>query len=999
MKINVNMPGLIKYLGVFLFSLFLHLSVFAQQKVNGRVTAEGKNLAGVVVKVKNGTAVTQTDEQGNFSLDATDGATLVFSYIGFQNKEIVLSAGQQTLQAELLRADNEIEEVAVIGYGSQKVKDLTGAVSTLKAESFKDQPILQAASALQGRVAGVAVTQNSGAPGGEAKVRIRGSNSISGGNQPLYVVDGIALSSFGLQDLNVNDIETMDVLKDASATAVYGSRGANGVIMITTKKGRVGTTKVAYDGFLNFNASPKKYDLLNAFDYAERANLMMGSQVIKNPESYIGNSTDWQSLLFRKTQTHNHQLTISGGNDKAKFYVSGFYMNQQGTLINTDQQRYGIRSNTDITINDKLSIGINLYGQRTENHNNGVLTSKANPIMASIAWAPTESVWEDESLGLYNKNGISPIWINPYLTAMETDDNSFSNVASLNGNLKYKITDWLTFTSNVGLDMNLTKSASVASDWISPGNMKSSQGYAENYAFQNSNVLTFNKSFNQDHNLTVTAVEEHTYSTSNNFLAGGSGLTTLSNGYYNLGLNAAQSISSGYSKWALLSYMGRVNYNFKGKYLATASYRRDGSSKFQNKNKWSNFPSFSLGWNAIEEDFIQDLNVFSSLKLRAGWGMTGNQAIGPYETLGPLNPVNYSYGGVTSYQGYTIGNPTAADLKWETTKQLDVGIDFGFFDNRLSITADYYNKDTEDLLLSTPIDRYLGGGVMWQNVGAVNNRGFEVGINASPIERENFSWTTSLNGSYNKNKVVSLSQGEDMIKRPKMGGGFINSEIQVVKEGEALGAFYLIPWEGVHQQDDPATKSKAGDYKYTDVDGNGSIGYEDMIIAGNATPTLQWGFNNNLNYKNWELNLFIQGASGHQIFNATYAAASIVTSDVSYPTLAELKGAWTPENPSNVWASANSTAKQYVESTQFLQDAGFARLKNISLTYKLPTSVLKFAGANITFSAQNLLTITKYKGLDPESTSTSANSDTDLGIDLGAYPSPKSYTVRLNLTF
>ncbi len=982
-----------------LLFLLVQFQVFAQQKISGKVTSQGGNLQGVVVKVKGAQAAAQTDNEGNFTIEASAGATLTFSYVGYQTRELALSPSQSTVRIELNADEAVIDEVVVVGYGTQKAKDLTGAIATLKSENFKDQPILQAASALQGRVAGVSVSQNSGAPGGEAKIRIRGSNSISGSNDPLYIVDGVAMISFSLQALNPNDIETMDVLKDASATAVYGSRGANGVVIITTKKGKSGATKVAYDGFVNFNAAPKRYDLLSPAEYANMANLFAGKTVFPDANNYQGPSTDWQSELFKKSSTQNHQVSLSGGGEKARFFVSGFLMDQNGTLVNTGQKRFGLRSNTDITVNDRVTVGINLFGQRTENHNNAQLFAKGNPIMASVVWAPTESIWEDEANGLYNRTGISPIWVNPYLTAMETNEDNFGNAANLNGNVKYRITDWLTFTSNVGLDMNLSKAASLGNDWVSPGNMRSSQSYSETYAFQNSNILTFNKRFNDAHELTVTAVEESTVSTSNNFLAAGSGLTSLSNGYYNLALNTSQSINSGYSKWSLLSFMGRANYSYKGKYLATVSFRRDGSSKFQPNNRWSNFPSFSLGWNLTEEQFIRDLNVFSSLKLRGGWGKTGNQAIGPYQTLGLMSPLNYAYGTTGSYLGYSIGNPAATDLRWETTEQTDIGLDVGLFNNRLNITADYYNKNTVDLLLPTQILRYLGGGELLSNVGDINNRGFDLGISATPIDKENFRWETSLNAGFNKNKVVSLRDGEDMFKLPRLGGGLINADFQVVKKGESLGAFYLIPWEGVHQVDDPSTGRKAGDYKYKDVDGNGSIGYEDMVIAGNATPTLQWGFNNHLTYKNFDLNIFIQGAGGHQIFNATYAAASIVSSDVLYPTLAEVSNYWTPENPSNEWASPGSTAKAFVESTQFLQDADFARLKNLSLTYKLPQTFMKFAAASVSLSAQNLFTITKYKGLDPEASTTSASSDTNVGIDLGAYPSPKTYSVRLNLTF
>jgi len=769
--------------------VFPNLFAFAQQSITGKIVENGNGLPGVVVKVKGGNIVTQTEADGTFNISANIGDILAISYIGYQSREISIDA--QKLQEIQLEVDNtSLEEVTVVGYGTQKTKDLTGSVANLKADAFKNQPVVNPASALQGRVSGVAVTQNSGAPGGEAKIRIRGSNSINGGNEPLYVVDGIALSSFGLQNLNTNDIESMDVLKDASATAIYGSRGANGVILITTKSGKISKPTVTYDGFVTFNAAPKKYDLMDAPTYARMANIYSGKTAFEDPDSYQGNTTDWQDLMFQQSQTQSHQVAISGGSEKAKYYVSGFYTDQNGTLINTDQNKYGFRSNTDIKITDRISVGVNLFGQRVNSHNNGVLTSKDNPVMASAIWAPTESVFEEGSETNYNRTGISPIWVNPYMTAMESDNNTFNNIATANGNFKYRITDWLTFTSNFGLDLNLAKTASLSNNWLTPGNMKSSQAYAETYAFQNSNVLTFDKTFNEKHNVTVTAVEESTTNTATSFGANGSGLTSTANGYYNLGLNTAQAINSAYSHWALLSFMGRATYNYDRKYLATVSFRRDGSSKFQKDYRWSNFPSFSLGWNLAEEEFIKDLVTFSTLKLRGGWGMTGNQAIGPYQTLGLLTPINYAYGTMNALQGYTTGNPTLDDLHWETTTQTDFGIDIGLLNNRITITADYYNKDTKDLLLATQIAKYLGGGTMLKNVGEVNNKGFEFAIDGKIIDKENLQWNATFNAAYNKNKVVRLDDDGEIIRMARMGGGFISNDMQVVAVGPSIGSFY-----------------------------------------------------------------------------------------------------------------------------------------------------------------------------------------------------------------
>lgn len=988
--------------------LFLLLAIvfsghtaFAQQVVTGKVTNQGITLPGVVVRVKGGSSTVQTDTEGKFSINAAANATLTFSYIGFTQKEVAVN-NQKSLTVELEESVNTLDAVAVIGYGTQKRTDLTGSIATLKADTYKDQPVINASAALQGRVAGVAVTQSSGAPGGQAKIRIRGANSVSLNNEPLYIVDGLALGSIGLQDINVNDIETMDILKDASATAIYGSRGANGVVIITTKAGKSGAAKVSYNSFVSLNKPMKRYDLMDAVTYANMANLTAGSTVIPNPESYAGKTTDWQSLLFSDAVTQQHQINVNGGSETIKYYVSGFYTDQDGLLANTNQTKFGLRSNLEAKLGSKVSVGVNLFAQRINSKNNGLQTSKANPVMASIAWAPTESIYDDEPNKKYNFYGLSPIWPNPYMTSMESNVNSFANVAVLNGNLKYKITDWLTFTSNVGLDMNMTKSASLSNEWILPpsstgaSNMKSSQGLSENYNFQNSNVLTFHKLFAEKHDLTVTAVEESTVNTSSSFAANGSGLSTTSNGYYNLGLNTAQSISSGYAQWSILSFMGRAAYSYDGKYLATVTIRRDGSSKFQGNNKWSNFPSASLGWNLSEESFIKKLNIFSSLKLRAGWGVTGNQSIPAYSTLGLFNAVNYSYGTTSSFQGYTLGSPITPDIQWETTKQTDIGIDMGFFNKRLNITADYYSKNTTDMLLFTPVANYLGGGFLLKNIGSVTNKGFEFMIDAVAVESENFKWNTTLNASLNKNNVANLG-GQDAIKRGVVGGGLMSSPIQVTKVAEPMGSFTLIPWEGVHQVD--ANGFKAGDPKYTDVSGNGTIGYEDMIVAGSAMPKVQWGFNNNFNYKEFELNLFIQGAYGHKMFNATYAASAVTSSDVAYPTLADAANYWTPENTGSTWANPTSKARRYIESSQFLQDAGYARLKNISLSYNLPKSMLKFGNAKLTLSGQNLLTITKYKGFDPEATSTSSSSDVDAGIDLGAYPSPKTYTLMLNVNF
>ncbi|SHN40431.1 TonB-dependent receptor [Chitinophaga sp. CF418] len=972
------------------------MALYAQQPVTGRVTAGDTSLPGVVVYIKGKGVNTQTDNDGRYSINAPAGATLTFSLMGYTSKEVPVN-NRGTINVQLESSTQGLGEVVVVGYGTQKRKDLTGAIASLNATAYKDQPVLNASSALQGRVAGVSVANSSGAPGGAVKIRIRGANSINASNDPLYVIDGVALSSISIQDINVNDIASMEVLKDASATAIYGSRGANGVIIITTKSGKSGDMHLEYNGFLSSNTPMKKYKLLDAQGYATLANHIAGTNVFADPASYAGKGTDWQDMVFHNGTTQNHQLSVSGGTEKSRYYISGYYVNQSGLLLNTSQEKFALRANLDSKLSKKVSIGVGIFAGHSNSHNNGDIGGKGNPVMSALAWAPTEPVYDSGTQ--YNRFAISPIWSNPYMTIKERKNDNSANSVVLNGRLKYDITDWLSLNVNVGLDANISRTAYLNNDWVSPGNPGSGQSSLENYTIQNSNSLTFHKKFNEKHDFTVMGIVEETSSKFNSFSASGSGLTSTSNGYNNLGLNTSQGISSAYTNWALLSYVGRASYTFNDKYLITATYRADGSSKFQSTaNKWGYFPSVGIGWRLSEESFIKDLGIFSNLKLRGSWGITGNQSINPYSSLGLLSGVQYSYGGTTLYQGYLLGSPSNPDLKWETTKQTDIGLDVGLLGGRVNVTADYYNKRTKDLLLQVPIASYDGGGTMYKNVGAVNNKGFEFFVDIAAVQTHDFSWTATINASTYKNRVVSLGK-DSILYRPVIGGGLINTNIQVVKTGQALGSFYLIPWQGVYTSDDNTLGYKAGDNHYRDVSGNKSIGYEDRVIAGSALPKFLWGFNNNFHYKQFELNVFVQASHGNKIFNATYAGIAAPTSDVKYPTLAESANYASSKNPDAEWADpASKTNRSYVESTQYLQNGSYVRLKNVSLSYALLKKTTRFADIRFTLSAQNLYTITKYKGYDPEATSTSATSDADAGIDLGAYPSPRTITFGVNIS-
>lgn len=968
--------------------------------ITGRVTDQANNrpMSNVTVQVKGTGIGTSTNAEGKFSISAPANGTLTFSFISYSTKEVPVN-NRSTVNVTLSGEASALGEVLIVGYGTQRKRDLTGSISSVNPTSYKDQPVLNASAALQGRVAGVGVTNTSGAPGSEAKIHIRGANSINSSNNPLYVVDGIALSSIGLQDINVNDIKSMEVLKDASATAIYGSRGANGVILITTKAGSSGNIRIDYNGFLNSNSPLNKYKLRSAVDFAKEANYIAGSNVFADPSLFAGRSTDWQDLVFQKGITQSHQLSISGGTEKSRYYISGYCVDQSGLLKNTSQNKFAIRSNLESKINNKTSISLGLVGGRTNSSNNGDIGGKGNPVTGALAWAPTEQVYD--SIGLYNRNSVSPIWSNPYMILKERNNKTFSDYALLNGKLSYKFTNWLSLDVVLGMNLQNAKSAYLNNDWISPGNPGSGQSQNENYTFQNSNILTFHKTLNQQHDLTIVALEETSSNKYSSFNANGSGLSSTSNGYYNLGLNTSQNISSAYSNWALLSFMGRVSYSYNSRYLINATFRADGSSKFQTTaNKWGYFPSVGLGWRLSDEDFIKNMNLFSSLKLRGSFGVTGSQAIDPYSSLGLLTPVQYSFGTSVLSQGYMQGNPSNPNLKWEATDQHDIGLDMGFWDNRINVTFDYYNKKTKDLLLNTPIAGYNGGGTFLQNIGMVSNKGFEFSVDFVPAKTRDFEWTTTFNASINRNKVLSLGKDSVLFRSDFVGQGFINTNIQVVKVGESLGTFYLIPWEGIYNLDDPTLGYKAGDNRYQDVNGDGKIDFDDRVIAGSAMPKIFMGWNNSFRYKNFDFNVFFQAALGNKIFNATYAIIAAPNSDVYYPTLAESANHWSSDKKDGVWANpASKTGRNFAESTQYLQDGSYCRLKNLSVTYNLPKKVFASVDASLSVSAQNLFTITKYKGYDPEASSTPSGSDASAGIDFGAYPSPKTVAVGLHVGF
>lgn len=973
------------------------------KKVTGKVTdSSGASLPGVSIVGKGTTSGVITDISGNYSLsNIPENATLQFSFVGMKTQEVKVG-NQSTINVVLVEESIGLEEVVAVGYGVTKKRDVTGSVSSVSSKDFKDQPVTTLSSALQGRMAGVSVSNNSGEPGGAVKIRIRGANSIQGGNDPLIVVDGIQLTNMGLQDINVNDVQSIEVLKDASSTAIYGSRGANGVVMITTKKGSNEKPQITFNTNIGIANRAYKYDLLDPVSYAQMVNTARGASIYSDSQIQKlrnGGGTDWQNEIFRTGYTKDYQLSVSGSTPKSSYYFSGNYIDQSGIVNYSTLKKYSVRTNIVTKVNDKLTFDANIFLTRKEGYNNGDMGYKGSPVFGSIVWGPAEPVYNSDGTYNLHDNIGAPTSYNPVALTKERFWLNNSNSAVVNSKISYAILTNLTLDVIAGLDANFSENGNLSRAIINGGTSGSSKSTNNGLNWQNSNILTFHKIFNEKHDLTVTGVYEQSKGQYQSTNSSGTGLPFENTYFYNLGLNKNQSIGSYYSMWALRSWVGRLNYVYNNRYLLTATYRADGSTKFP-KNPWGYFPSVALGWRLSEEAFIKSLGVFDNLKLRSSWGMTGNQAVGSFATIPTMNVVTYSYGTSSESKGYTVGIPSNSSLKWEKTTQTDFGVDMSFFKNRLSLSADYFKKKTSDLLLPVLIPGYSGGGSYIDNVGSVENKGIEFLVSSILINNKNFSWNTSFNISSVKNKVTNLGANK------YMDGGLYGQGLATLPQtriipGESLGTFYGPKFLGIYQASEAADAAKygfkPGDNKYLDGNKDGKIDYDDRMVIGHALPKYTFGFDNTLKYKNFEMNIFIQSSQGNQIMNLSYAAACTQVGDAQTITSSDVKP-WTQSNPNNMWPSLTSTtSKDFLESSKWLQDGSFIRIKNVSLSYLMPQNMIRGGSLRLSASVQNLLTFTKYKGFDPEA-STTGNTDMDGGVDLGAYPSARTLTFRLQLT-
>ncbi|MEJ7585983.1 MAG: TonB-dependent receptor [Ferruginibacter sp.] len=1029
-------------IGFITLSFYLQPALYAQvtksKTVTGKITGPaGEAVPGASVLVKGSTAGTSSNEKGEFTITLEDRTrVLVVSHIGYRQEEITVR-NQSTLTIVLEEEKNDLSQVVVIGYGAVRKSDLTGSVVSIKNDELKAVPVTSFDQAMQGRAAGVQVTQTSGKPGAEASIRIRGTSSINAGNEPLYVIDGLLVSSDGgdmttgvtlgprigaLSAINPSDIESIEILKDASATAIYASRGANGVVLITTKRGKSGTGSVSLDVFYGQQEVANPLKLLNAAQFANLVNDAKinanATPVYVNPKN-LGAGTDWQDELFRRAPMASYQLSFSGGDEKTKYAISGGYFDQDGIIINSNFKRYTFRANLDRELSKKLTVGnsvsyanINSTGVLT---NNGTIVPGV--VSAALLFNPVLPVFDSTIKGGYTfENDRGKTLGNPIADAREY--NSYTTSSRVLGNVyaRYKITNDLEFKTSIGIDAFTQKENSFGPNFLKRTQASKGEaalGTVQGLTWLNENTLNYSKVFKEKHAISALAGFTTQQFNNESIFAYAFDFPDSRTGYHSIAAGLKpQKTSNGESQWSLVSYLGRINYSLMDKYLFTATGRVDGSSKFAEGKKYGFFPSGAVAWKIIKEDFMQNINAVSDLKLRLSYGVIGNQAIPPYQSLALIGP--YSEGVFNSsgipevYTGLEPLSYVNKNLKWESTRQLDIGIDVAFLRNRVSVTADYYQKKTFDLLLSTPIPTSSGFASTVLNVGNIVNTGFDFDIRSVNTTGA-FKWNTSLNISLNKNEITNLNTETDILL---LGGSLL-------RKGQPIGTFYGYLFDGIFQSDqeaassavllgqetgssNPASIARAGDRKYRDINSDGKIDAGDRTLLGSAQPDFTFGFNNLFTYKSIELSIFFQGSQGNKMAN--FNSLDLLNFTGQNNVLAEAGlNRWTASNPGNKYPRALSSGSIDVGvfSSAIVEDASYVRLKNITLAYRIALGILsraKIKNVRIFAGATNLWTQTNYSGYDPEA-NTYGQSTTLIGIDAGGYPQAKTYTIGINAGF
>lgn len=1056
--------------------MFLSISMMAQKvPVSGTVSDQTGPVIGASVIEKGTTNGTMTDNDGHFTLTVSKGAVIEISSIGYKTQEITV--GAQTNFTVTLSEDNEfLDEVVVVGYGSMKKSDLAGASVSMKESDLKGSIISSLDQSLQGRAAGVTAVTTSGAPGSSSSIRVRGQATINANAEPLYVIDGVIVqgggntgADFGLGDalgngkvstisplstINPADIVSMEILKDASTTAIYGAQGANGVVLITTKHGKSGEAKFSYDGMVAMSRQAVRLNMMNLREYAQYYNEMIeeGDIYETNPyyatPSLLGKGTNWQDEIFRTAWQHQHQLSAQGGSDKVQYYVSGSYMDQQGTILGSNFNRFSVRTNLDAQLKKWLKLRVNATYAIT-NDNLKLADSNQGLIYYSLTTIPDIPVYDVN--GNYSST-IREGYTSPNPVALAMMDEILLKRKKLSGNIYAELTPikHITWRTELGFDMgesdaNRYKPMIDLGGWVRSQNSISYQKNS-NYFWQLKNYLTYANQWGK-HSVTA-MVGQECWESRWNYLSG-SNTDLPSDEVHNVALaTGTPSISSGFGSSAMASFFTRETYNYGDRYLGTYTYRYDGSSNFGPKNRWAGFHSVALAWRFSNEKFFEPVKkVIDNGKLRLGWGQTGNSSIGSYAWGAAITRMPSALG-----MGFRPSNIPNTSIRWESQEQYNVGLDLGFFNGRLNLTVDAYYKRSDDMLMSMQLPSYMGtqgnGSSKLQapkgNYGSIENKGLEITLDAHPVQLKNFSWDSNFQISFNKNKLLSLSDTENATL---VGYGQWGDVVCVSEIGKPLYNFYGYKVEGVYKDlDDIQNSAKpakypsdgvfsrgntvwVGDIKYKDVDENGIIDERDRTDLGSPLPKFTFGWTNTFRYKNLDLSIFLNGSYGNKVMNYnsltlthmnstwTNQLQSVVSKRARLepidPTIVYADGSKWFDHIDNVRVKNPGTKIPHTSindpndndriSDRYVEDGSFLRIKNITLGYTFPKALLnkvKIENLRVYVNIQNLYTFTKYTGYDPEvGASTQDSTGLTYGLDNGRYPSPAMYSFGLNITF
>lgn len=981
--------------------LMLPLGIFAQSiSVTGVVKdASGETVIGATVREKGTDNATVTDLDGNYTIRVAPKAALVFSYVGYKSAEVNVG-GRTSVNVTLQEDNHTLNELVVIGYGTMKKSDLTGAVGSLAAKDMENAPVANIGQAMQGKIAGLQVV-DAGKPGDNVSIKIRGLGSINNCD-PLVVIDGVP-TDLGLNAINTADVERIDVLKDASATAIYGSRGANGVVMVTTKKGKEGKGRLAFATNMSFQNATKTPSLLNAAEYAALSNDMManaGQQT--NPDwaspAKLGKGTDWVDELLRTGYMQQYTLSYSGGSDKAHYYVSGGYLTQTGIVRSVDYRRFTFQENSDAQVLDWLKFSNNITVSADRKKQGSYDMGSTYRALPTFAVKDADGEWtgpEGNSLWYGStRNPIGPTYVNSSKT------NGYNFLANITAEISF--TKWLKFKSTLGVDAKFwfVDNYTPAYKWKPTPVEESSRYKSDNKSFTYlwDNYFLFDHTFAQKHHVGLMAGTSAQWN-NNDYLNAEKHIFAFQNVHEMDNGQKMHAIGGNEAEWSLMSYMARLNYDYDNKYLFTATMRRDGSSRFGRNHRWGTFPSMSVAWRISEEPWFKKTDVLSDLKLRAGYGVTGSQAgVSNYGYLASYNTSIYSFGYAGKEQAAlvsaTLANP---NIHWEEVAQTNVGFDASLFGQRINLSLDTYIKDTRDMLVKASIPITSGfedTSTTYTNAGKVRNTGFEFTLNTVNL-RGPLGWETSVTYTYNKNKIKDLNSAV-----PYYINQINNSYVTMLANHFPINVFYGYVTDGVFQnareveQHASQPGAEPGDIRFKDLDNNGVINDNDRTVLGNPNPTHMFSMNNLLTWKGFELSIYLQGVAGNKIFNAN--KIDLTGMSAAYNQLTDVLGRWHGEGTSHtmpraVYGDPNQNNRV---SNRFVESGSYLRLKTITLAYNFPKqwlNALTIENARLTLSCENVATLTGYSGFDPE---VGIN-----GIDLSAYPISRTFNIGLNFNF